>query len=227
MKKLISLPLLILLFNFQLLSAQASPVPPAGTNVIIETDFGNITLLLYNQTPIHRDNFLKLVRQGFYNNQIFHRVIKDFMIQAGDPNSKNAARGELIGQAGTGYVLPPEFSPELYHKYGALAAARKGDDVNPQKYSNGSQFYIVKGEVFSESDLKDMVSAGIHAPFTPQQIADYTTKGGTPHLDGSYTVFGEVTSGMDVVEKIINLPVDAFDRPLQDVHFKMSIVNNH
>jgi cyclophilin family peptidyl-prolyl cis-trans isomerase len=195
-----------------------------GTKVSIETSLGNIILILYDETPLHRDNFIKLVKEGYYDNQLFHRVIKDFMVQGGDPNSKNANRGEMLGIGGPKYTLPAEFNSSFYHKKGALAAARKGDDVNPQKASSGSQFYIVQGRIYSQSQLNNMVTQGSHPVFTPQQIKDYTTIGGTPNLDGSYTVFGEVIQGIDVIEKIANLPVDAYKRPLEDIKFTMMII---
>ena len=195
-----------------------------GTKILIETGLGNITLLLYNETPFHHDNFVKLVKEGYFNGQLFHRVIKDFMIQGGDPNSKNAGKGEMLGLGGPRYVIPAEIRPKYYHKRGALAAARKGDEVNPEKSSSGSQFYIVQGEVFTQPQLNEMVKRGVHIPFTPQQVKDYTTIGGSPHLDGSYTVFGEVLSGIDVVGKIANLPADAFERPVQDIKYVMKVV---
>jgi cyclophilin family peptidyl-prolyl cis-trans isomerase len=195
-----------------------------GTKVQIETSLGNINILLYDETPLHRDNFIKLAKEGYFDNQIFHRVIKSFMIQGGDPNSKNAARGVLIGQAGPGYTIPAEFKPGLYHKRGALGAARKGDEVNPKKSSSGSQFYIIQGEIFTQGQLTDMVNQNIHVPFSSNQIVEYTTIGGSPHLDGSYTVFGEVTDGLEVVDKIADIPVDAYERPIQDVKYVIKVI---
>ena len=195
-----------------------------GKKIVIETSLGNIKILLYDETPLHRDNFIKLTKSGYFDNQIFHRVIKDFMIQGGDPNSKDASKGELVGQGGPGYSIPAEIIPGFYHKKGALAAARKGDQVNPTKESSGSQFYIVQGQVFNKSQLEEFVKQQRHPAFTPQQINDYSTIGGTPHLDGSYTVFGEVIEGIEVIDKIANLPTDAYERPVQEVKYTIKTI---
>jgi cyclophilin family peptidyl-prolyl cis-trans isomerase len=186
-------------------------------HLVFETNEGTIVLLLYDETSFHSENFVKLVNEGYYNGQIFHRVIKNFMIQAGDPNSKNATSKQVLGNGGPGYTLPPEFVKKYYHKKGALAAARLGDNINPDKYSSGSQFYIVVGQLFTISQLNQMVSQGKHIPFTPEQIISYTTLGGAPHLDYQYTVFGEVISGLDVVEKISKTAVDQNSRPIKDI----------
>jgi cyclophilin family peptidyl-prolyl cis-trans isomerase len=223
MKKINIILLSILLIITNSLSGQVKS-NSQGTKVLIETSLGNIIIILYDETPLHRDNFVKLVKEGFYDNQLFHRVIKDFMVQGGDPNSKNANRGEMLGVGGPKYTLPAEFNSGLYHKKGALAAARKGDDVNPQKASSGSQFYIVQGRIYTQVQLNNMVKQSMHPVFTPQQIKDYTTIGGTPNLDGSYTVFGEVVTGLDIIDKIANLPVDAYKRPLQDIKYSMKII---
>ena len=191
----------------------------------ISTIHGKIVLRLYDETPLHRDNFVKLVNEGFYNDQIFHRVIENFMIQAGDPNSKDAAKGEMLGMGGPGYTIPSEFHNQLYHKKGAIAAARKGDSVNPDKESSGSQFYIVQGTVFTPEQLDAFVRMGRNSQFSEQQIEDYTSIGGTPHLDGSYTVFGEVIEGFEVLEKIASLPVDSYNRPLDDIVFTIKMIN--
>ena len=196
-----------------------------GKKLLIETSLGNIKILLYDETPLHRDNFIKLTKSGYFDNQIFHRVIKDFMIQGGDPNSKDASKGELIGQGGPGYSIPAEIIPGFYHKKGALAAARKGDEVNPTKESSGSQFYIVQGQVFNKSLLEEIVKQKRHAAFSAQQIKDYSTVGGTPHLDGSYTVFGEVIEGIEVIDKIANLPTDAYERPIQEVKYIIKTID--
>ncbi len=193
------------------------------TEVTIQTDFGNIVIELYNDTPLHKDNFLKLSKEGFYEGLLFHRLIKDFMIQGGDPNSRNGSKGELLGQGGPGYTIPSEISSQHFHKKGALAAARKGDSSNPTKASSGSQFYIVQGRVFTVAELDEFVNQGKHAPLTPEEISIYTTIGGTPHLDGGYTVFGEVISGLDVLEKLMNLPVDTYDRPINDIKFRIKL----
>ncbi|SCH66757.1 MULTISPECIES: peptidylprolyl isomerase [Bacteroides] len=238
------------------------------TLVKIETTAGDIKVKLYNETPKHRDNFIKLVKDGMYEGTLFHRVIKDFMIQAGDPDSKNAPKGKMLGAGDVGYTIPAEFVyPKFFHKKGALSAARQGDNVNPKKESSGCQFYIVTGKVYNDSTLLSMESqmnenkinvifntlAQKHMKeiykmrkandenglydlqeklfaeaqemaakqpefhFTPEQIEAYTTVGGTPHLDGEYTVFGEVVEGMDVVDKIQQVKTDRSDRPEEDV----------
>lgn len=194
------------------------------TKVLIETSMGNMVIELYNETPLHRDNFIKLVRDHYYDNQLFHRVIKDFMIQGGDPNSKAASKGEMLGMGGPGYTIPAEITQKYYHKKGAIAAARKGDAVNPKKESAGSQFYIVQGQVFSIEQLNAFVKMKRHSTFTQEQIQDYTTIGGTPHLDNEYTVFGEIVEGLDVLEKIANVSVDSYDRPIVDITYKMTII---
>lgn len=238
------------------------------TKLKIETSAGDITVKLYNETPKHRDNFIKLVEDGTYEGTLFHRVIKDFMIQAGDPESKKAPKGKMLGAGDVGYTVPAEFVyPKYFHKKGALSAARQGDNVNPKKESSGCQFYIVTGKVYNDSTLLGMESqmnenkinvifntlaqkhmkeiykmrkendenglyelqeklfaeAEVEAAkqpefhFTPEQIEAYTTVGGTPHLDGEYTVFGEVIEGMDIVDKIQQVKTDRSDRPEEDV----------
>lgn len=241
------------------------------TRVLLETTFGEIELALYNETPQHRDNFVKLVNDGTYNGVLFHRVIKDFMVQTGDPSSRTATADALLGEGGPGYDIPAEIVyPKFFHKRGALAAAREGDETNPDRKSSGSQFYIVTGRRFSEYQLEKMLERivnqekamifnqlaasrrseieavqamgdemalkglqGIIAAeaekiynenhkdnpfsFTPEQVAAYSTIGGAPHLDGQYTVFGEVVKGMDVVDKIQNVTTGAHDRPVDDV----------
>ncbi|GIV42359.1 MAG: peptidyl-prolyl cis-trans isomerase [Vicingaceae bacterium] len=186
------------------------------TKVKIETSMGTIVVELYNETPKHRDNFIKLVQKGFYDGTLFHRVIREFMIQGGDPDSKNAKKGAILGNGGPGYTIPAEFKPHLFHKKGALAAARLGDDINPKKESSGSQFYIVQGRKFTVDQLK-MYEVRLKTKFSEEQIKAYTTLGGAPHLDGSYTVFGQVVNGLDVVDKIASVPTDQYDRPLEDV----------
>ena len=237
------------------------------TLVKLETTMGNITVALYNETPKHRDNFIKLVKEGVYDSTLFHRVIKQFMIQAGDPDSKNASDTAMLGSGDVGYTIPAEFNPKFFHKKGVLAAARQGDDVNPEKASSGCQFYIVTGRKFTEPQLLGMENkineqheealfdslarqhmkeiykmrkvgdnAGLlelqdtleaqareladkeeKFRFTPEQIKAYSTVGGAPHLDGSYTVFGEVTEGMKVVENIEIAKTNRADRPVENI----------
>jgi cyclophilin family peptidyl-prolyl cis-trans isomerase len=237
------------------------------TLVKLETTMGNITVALYNETPKHRDNFIKLVKKGVYDSTLFHRVIKQFMIQAGDPDSKNASDTAMLGSGDVGYTIPAEFNPKFFHKKGVLAAARQGDDVNPEKASSGCQFYIVTGRKFTEPQLLGMENkineqreealfdslarqhmkeiykmrkAGDNAGllelqdtleaqareladkeekfrFTPEQIKAYSTIGGAPHLDGSYTVFGEVTEGMEVVDNIEIAKTNRADRPIENI----------
>lgn len=237
------------------------------TLVKLETTMGNITVALYNETPKHRDNFIKLVKEGVYDSTLFHRVIKQFMIQAGDPDSKNASDTAMLDSGDVGYTIPAEFNPKFFHKKGVLAAARQGDDVNPEKASSGCQFYIVTGRKFTEPQLLGMENkineqreealfdslarqhmkeiykmrkAGDNAGllelqdtleaqareladkeekfrFTPEQIKAYSTIGGAPHLDGSYTVFGEVTEGMEVVDNIEIAKTNRADRPIENI----------
>ncbi|MDD3078890.1 MAG: peptidylprolyl isomerase [Paludibacter sp.] len=227
-----------------------------------ETTQGNIEVKLYSETSKHRDNFVKLVESGYYDGLLFHRVIQDFMIQAGDPDSKTAKPGQSLGSGDAPYTIPAEIVyPKYYHKRGALGAAREGDDINPQRASSGGQFYIVKGHKFTEEQLdtlevrrerkavarlfqdeltkrknlkendqpdvlKDSILKAVkifvknhptYYKFTSQQREDYTTIGGTPHLDGEYTVFGEVLDGFDVINRISAAKTDKMDRPLRDI----------
>ena len=220
MKKLTLFLGVVLLSLTQLMSQENS-----GTKVLISTSMGDITVLLYDGTPQHRDNFIKLVEDGFYNDLLFHRVIPNFMIQGGDPDSKNSKSGKRLGNGGPGYTVPFEYDPDFYHKRGALAAARMPDEVNPQKESSGSQFYIVQGKVYSEAEL-DAIEVRMGFTFTDEQREVYTTVGGTPFLDRNYTVFGEVLEGIDVVDTIANAQRDKFDRPLQDVKFTITILED-
>ncbi len=232
--------------------------------VTLQTTMGDITFRLYNETPLHRDNFIKLAKEDFFNGVLFHRVIRNFMVQTGDPDSKQAQKGALLGNGGPGYTVPAEIRPGLFHKRGAVAAARLGDVQNPEKASSGSQFYIVQGKKFSDAELDqaekriDVMmrnavyyhfikkltneaaasgkapdqasiqqeamleatdSIGKIAPyhFSQEQREIYKNIGGAPHLDGNYTVFGEVTEGMDVVDRIAAVPVDQNDRPFEDI----------
>ena len=202
---------------------EPEPDPEPERMVKIETSFGDMTLKLYNQTPGHRDNFIKLAEDGFYNGTLFHRVMSEFMIQGGDPDSKGAPASALLGQGGPGYTLPAEFKPNLYHKKGALAAARMSDNMNPRRESSGSQFYIVQGKVWSEDELTQMRTQGMS--FTPDSWKDYTTIGGTPFLDRQYTVFGEVVEGLDVIDKIAAVQTNQADRPLEDIEMTVTVLD--
>ncbi len=184
--------------------------------LLIRTDLGDITVMLHNETPEHRDNFLRLAEEGFYEGVLFHRVINGFMIQAGDPLSRDAVPGERLGTGGPGYTLPAEIIPGLFHQKGALAAARQGDQVNPERRSSGSQFYIVQGRKWSAREL-EMMAKDRGAAFSDEQTEAYTSVGGTPHLDDAYTVFGQVIDGMGVIDKIANVETGPGDRPVQDV----------
>jgi len=186
------------------------------TKVLLKTTFGDITIALYDDTPQHKDNFIKLVNDKFYDGLLFHRIIKGFMIQGGDPNSKTAKAGQQLGDGDVGYKIPAEFVPAHYHKRGALAAAREPDQVNPQKASSGCQFYIVDGTVY-DNEKMNMISQRTGKTFSPEQVQAYTTVGGAPWLDGDYTVFGEVIKGMEVVDKIADQQKDRNDRPLGDI----------
>ena len=277
MKKGYSIYLLMLICAIMACSS-AKKHDVMGTKVKIETTMGDIIVKLYDETPNHRDNFIKLVENGTYEGTLFHRVIKDFMIQAGDPDSKGAPKGQMLGSGDVGYTVPAEFVyPQLFHKKGALAAARQGDNVNPEKASSGCQFYIVTGRVFNDSTLLSMeeqknqnkftsvfnalaqkhmkeiyqmrrnndqeglmnlqdslfvetqkqMEGEPEFKFTEEQRQAYTTIGGTPHLDGEYTVFGEVIEGMDVVDKIQQVSTNASDRPDDDVVIKkVSIIED-
>ena len=240
--------------------------------VKIQTKWGDIVVRLYDETPIHRDNFVKLVKEGYYDGTLFHRVIKDFMIQGGDPDSKGAPAGKMLGMGGPDYTLEAEIKEGLYHKRGALAAARQGDEVNPERRSSGSQFYIVWGQVYNEGQLrqfsKQLKMQQIQSAFnllasqhrdeimqmrrernraglqelqdrlaaeaeqqvkgngmTDEQIKIYSTIGGTPHLDGQYTVFGEVEEGLNAVEKIQGSATGRGDRPVDDIEMKITLLD--
>ena len=241
--------------------------------VKIQTMLGDIVVRLYDETPIHRDNFIKLAKEGYYDGTLFHRVIKDFMIQGGDPDSKGAPAGKMLGVGGPDYTLEAEIKDGLFHKRGALAAARQGDQVNPKRRSSGSQFYIVWGQVYNEGQLRQFSKqlkmqriqdifnqlaaarkaeimqmrrernrAGLQelqdqlAAEAEKQAAGYTglseeqqriysTVGGTPHLDGQYTVFGEVEQGLDVVEMIQSSATGRGDRPIDDIEMRVSVID--
>lgn len=241
--------------------------------VEVETEYGNLKIRLYDETPIHRDNFVKLAHENYFDGTLFHRVIDGFMIQGGDPDSKGAKLGQRLGEGGPGYKIPAEIKTGLFHKRGVLAAAREGDDVNPEKKSAGSQFYIVQGMVYTpagldslqmklngklkssifkkvqmekaeflskcqmEGELEKLTETIDHIKFevdsmfalekivlSKEQIEAYTTVGGIPHLDGNYTVFGEVIEGMDLIDSIAKVETDEFDRPLKDISMKIKVL---
>ena len=186
--------------------------------VTLSTDFGTMKLVLFDQTPKHKENFIKLVNDGFYNGLLFHRIIENFMIQGGDPSSRDAAQGKVLGGGGVDYRIPAEFVPQLIHKKGALAAAR---DPNPQKASSGCQFYIVQGQVWDDAGFNTQAArSGIN--YDAEQRKIYQTIGGKPHLDGNYTVFGEVIDGLAVVDSIAKQARDANNRPLKDIKMVLS-----
>ena len=217
MKKYLIINILITLVLFMMITTSCSARKNLEPRVKLETTYGNIVVKLYNETPLHRDNFLKLVDAGFYDGLLFHRVIADFMIQSGDPDSRNAQPGQALGRGDVGYRLPAEIVfPQRFHKRGALAAARQGDHINPERKSSGCQFYIVQGRIFTNQEL-DMMESSRSIEFTEEQRYIYSTIGGTPHLDGEYTVFGEVIEGLDVVEKISRTQTGRHDRPIEDI----------
>ena len=200
------------------------------TEVLFETTEGNIHIALYDETPLHRDNFLKLTRMHVYDSLLFHRVIKNFMIQSGDTNSKNAKPGQRLGTGDFDYTLEPEFRlPQIIHRRGCVAMAREPDAVNPDMRSSACQFYIVWGKRFSSEEIEkaqerlDTMTHG-RVKLTPEMIKVYKSVGGTPHLDGQYTVFGEVTEGLDVVERIQKAETDEFDRPFEDIRILRATV---
>lgn len=226
MKTLFSLLAMLLSFTMAVAADFKSAQTEIDTvrhEVLLETSKGNIKVVLYNETPLHRDNFLKLVRSGFYDGLLFHRVIDKFMIQTGDSASRHAKPGELLGDSPEGYTVPAEIRfPQLYHKRGVLGAAREGDDVNPERASSASQFYIVYGNRFTDEwldkvqqRLDENTKGKVVLPGYLREI--YKKQGGTPHLDGQYTVFGEVLEGIDVVRDIEWVETDANDRPVEDV----------
>ena len=192
------------------------------TEVMLETTAGNIRLRLYDETPLHRDNFVKLVNMHVYDSLLFHRVIKDFMIQCGDPKSKDAAPGGYLGEGGLDGAVEQELRlPQIYHRRGVLAAAREPDDANPYRESSRCHFYLAWGKTFTDAELDKMqlrldTLYGYRVKLTPEMRETYKTKGGIPHLDGGYTVFGEIVEGLEVVEKIQQTATDKNDRPIED-----------
>lgn len=187
--------------------------------LVITTKYGTIKVRLYNETPKHRDNYVKLAQEHFFDSLMFHRCIKDFMIQGGDPDSKHAKPGVQLGEGGLKYTIPAEIQPNLFHKYGVIAAAR---DNNPEKASSSSQFYIAVGKVYTDAQLTQMEQQ-TGKKFTDEERKAYTTIGGIPHLDGNYTVFGEVYEGMNLVDSIIKQPTDHNNRPLVDIRMEIKV----
>ncbi len=185
-------------------------------DVLLQTTLGDMTIRLSDSTPLHRDNFLKLVKVGFYDSVLFHRVINNFMIQAGDPGTKRKADSVQLGNGSAGYTIPAEFRQTLFHKKGVIAAARTGDNVNPQKASSGSQFYLVQGRVFTEAGLDSTETFRLKRKLPDAHREVYKTLGGTPHLDQNYTVFGELMKGLEVIDKIAAVKTNR-DRPVEDV----------
>ena len=196
---------------------------PIACLVQIETDYGIMTVELSNSTPLHRDNFTKLAEENFYNGTLFHRIIPEFMIQGGDPDSKTATPGAALGAGGPGYTIPAEFNDSLVHTKGALAAARQSDAVNPKRASSGSQFYIVQGKTWT-ADVLDRIEAQKNFRYSPAQRQAYLSIGGTPFLDKDYTVFGHVVSGLDVLDKIAAAQKDGRDRPVKDIKMKIKVI---
>lgn len=195
---------------------------PRDQYVELRTELGTCAIRLYNETPLHRDNFLKLVKAKFYNDLLFHRVIKDFMIQGGDPDSKNAVEKQVLGSGDIGYTIPAEFRDSLFHKKGALASAR---DNNPEKASSGAQFYLVQGRVFTDDELDRMEEGRLEGRKIPKSQREvYKTIGGVPHLDQNYTVFGEIVKGIEMVDAIAAVETDKMDRPTVDQKMEIRIL---
>ena len=190
--------------------------------LLIETRLGNIKVKLYDSTPEHKKNFLKLAKEGYLDSTLFHRVIPGFMVQGGDPDSKKAMPGQPLGMGGPGYTIPAEIGAK--HFRGALSAARQSDEVNPEKRSSGSQFYIVQNGPVPQQQLDQIMQAKA-LQYTPEERDYYLKVGGVPFLDGDYSVFGQVVEGLDVVDKIANAPRDPRDRPMEDIAMKMKVLN--
>lgn len=215
--------LLISVFAFSLPGLQAQDTE---TLVLIDTDMGKIKVKLYNDTPLHRDNFIKNVKEKRYDGLLFHRVIKQFMVQGGDVTSKDAPMDKHLGDGDLGYTVPAEFIyPKYFHKRGVLCAARTPDEDNPEKASSATQFYFVTGKFFTAMEL-DKMEKEKGLTLTPEQREAYMLEGGTPHLDGNYTVFGEVVKGQKVVDKIQFVETNENDRPTKNIKIKtMTIVD--
>ena len=218
---ILSLALISLQSNAQDKKKSDSKTAAAKEHIVsITTDYGTMKIKLYNETPKHRDNFLKLAKEGFYNGTLFHRIINGFMIQGGDPQSKTAGPDAQLGGGDIGYTIPAEFNPALIHKKGALCAART---ENPEKASSGCQFYIVHGKNVTDAEL-DQFDKTRAVKYTPEQRKEYATNGGTPFLDMNYTVYGEVISGMDVLDKIAAVQTKPGDRPVKNVKMTVKVV---
>lgn len=197
--------------------------PPSRCLVEIETPYGLMLAELYSATPKHQDNFTKLVEEGYFDSLLFHRVIEEFMIQGGDPNSRKAAANQMLGSGGPGYTVPAEFVDTLIHLKGSLSAARTGDQVNPEKRSSGSQFYIVQGKTYTDKEL-DLIESRKNMRYTSAQRELYKTRGGTPFLDRDYTVFGQIIEGLEVIDAIAAQPTDSRDRPRKNIWMKMTFI---
>lgn len=207
----------------RILEQQVIIAPPDKCLVEVETPYGFMMVELYDVTPEHQENFTKLVEQGFYDSLLFHRVIKEFMIQGGDPNSRNADRLKRLGSGSPGYTIPAEFVDTLLHVKGSLSAARTGDQVNPEKRSSGSQFYIVQGKPLTDREL-DVIESRNNMRYTTEQRELYKTLGGTPFLDQNYTVFGRVVEGLEVIDAIADQPTNSQDRPRENIWMKMIFI---
>ena len=223
------IPRLISLLVFALMVSSAK-AQTSTSEVLLETTAGNIRIALFDETPLHRDNFLKLVQEHVYDSLLFHRVIKDFMIQSGDLHSKHAKPGQRLGSGDYDYTIEAEFRlPQIFHRRGMVAMAREGDRVNPEQRSSACQFYIVWGRVYNDARLmkvQERLDTTTHGrvQLTPEMQQVYKTVGGIPHLDGQYTVFGEVVEGLDVVDRIQQSATDPYDRPLEDVRILRATV---
>jgi cyclophilin family peptidyl-prolyl cis-trans isomerase len=213
----------VIIFLIAFISFTVHSQTPMYT-ILISTSLGDMKAVLYAETPIHSENFIELVKKGFYNGLTFHRVINNFMIQTGDPRTRILDYPGAKDIPDVNYTLPAEFNPALYHRKAVIAAARMDDSVNPKRESSGSQFYIVQGRKFTDSELDQMVERQIHIKFTDEQREIYKTTGGAPHLDYAYTVFGEVISGIEVIDKIASVSVDKNKRPLQDVRLSIKLI---
>lgn len=215
----------ILLVLTTLLSINSLAKKKKTTKVLISTEYGDIKIVLHNETPLHRDNFIKLVKEKYYDGTLFHRIIENFMIQGGDPESKDAKSGVILGNGGPGYTIPAEFDSNYVHIKGALAAARMGDHYNPKKESSGSQFYIVQGKKYTKNELDRLTrSRNKNITYTETQYEAYEKIGGTPQLDMDYTVFGNVIEGFDVIDKIASVTTGNRNRPKKDVPMTIKIV---